>query len=72
MRNSPRTVIRDQEDYWTLAEIRLLFAPVTDHELRRIIAGNGIEAAGVRPASGRGRPPLVYPAAAVCDILGAL
>jgi hypothetical protein len=69
---SPERVISDQMEFWSLEEIQLLFGPLPERELRRLIAENEIHAAGVRPARGRGRPPLVYPAGAVCDALGAL
>lgn len=71
-RKSPDSVISSQTEFWTITEINLLFGPMPLRELRQILAGSAIRAAGVRPPAGRGRPPLVYEAGAVCDALGAL
>jgi hypothetical protein len=59
-------------EFWSLSEIQVLFGPMPERELRQILHDHAIHAAGVRPAAGRGRPPLVYPAADVCDVLGGL
>lgn len=71
-RKSPESVITSQTDFWTLNEINLLFGPIAERELRQKLLQGGIQAAGVRPPAGRGRPPLVYPAGAICDLLGSL
>ena len=65
-------MIASQTEFWTLGEIMVLFHGIPERELRAIMASNGVYAAGVRPAAGRGRPPQVYPAGAVCDALGSL
>jgi hypothetical protein len=66
------SVISSQIEFWSLDDIQVLFGPMPDRQLRQILHDHAIHAAGVRPACGRGRPPLVYPAADVCDVLGGL
>lgn len=63
-------IAAERDDYWDIWTAEIMFRPVTVREIRAAIAAAGLQPAGRRPSSGRGRPRLVYPAADLCRVLG--
>lgn len=61
--------VSSQLDYWTVQEAAFLFPPLTVRQVRAAIVKAGVEPAGRRPPSGRGRPQLVYDAGKLTEIL---
>jgi hypothetical protein len=58
-----------QIQYWTVPEAAVVFRPLTEQEIRDAIRSAGVQPAGTRPHTGRGRSPLVYAASDLCELL---
>jgi hypothetical protein len=62
-------VITDQRSFWSCAECAVLWAPLTERQIREIVWRAEIPPAGRRPHGGRGRAPLVFEADLLIDLL---